>query len=709
MIKKRKKYALGGLFGGGGGENPINTPSATPASYGPSYARVDPSRPQDINETNTLANYYKALRFRRSLTGSSGEMIPAINQAEMPEATTGMGGIGYTRADPRAIAQADSVINHYRANILPKRKMALGGSYTPTGAEAQTQQQANTLVNAVGAVNPLIGAGLKAGQAIGKASVDQDGLYKSKGGEFFTNSLDPTTGIQNLKDVRDNLTWGTAANQLSLGLVGKSATQIKREQAKRARLAKEGWELSKSNDARLGAMDYDFTGSNDGSLYGRFGGSLKKKEVTNVEGGQLRPLNSDTVEIEGNTHEQGGVQIPGAELEDEETVAGDFVFSDYLGFADRHKPIAKQIGKVEKKPINMVRANTLALLRKKEQALKTEQEETKAALGIQNEMTHQLGGPLTDPRQKTADYLNKFENNTVGLLQQNFNVRKSKAPITPYKAYASKNQVPQAPESERVFNKLDKQLEREGWHSEETEAKMRTFDRGDYYDKLQLAEKVYGQDIKDKHVKETVTMPTQYEDVPFKIGRMNTARVPSYLIDYAADVSEKQGTDPYKTLALMSRESTMGKFRDYITADGFLPRETVSAWNTGTKYEPMSVNNYLANRQTPGIKAKKSFHGWGYEVEDQEAAREAVNKGGQSLYDSYVKTVQKTPTKTENDFELAVKWLKDKQDVSKYNPGDPKYNDMFWQDYQDLKKEPHLAEYLKKRKRSTDNEKTKKS
>ena len=68
-------------------------------------------------------------------------------------------------------------------------------------------------------------------------------------------------------------------------------------------------------------------------------------------GGKLNRLNSNTVEVEGNTHEEGGVKLPsvGAEVEDKETIADNYVFSDELGFADKHKKIAKQIGKIEKK------------------------------------------------------------------------------------------------------------------------------------------------------------------------------------------------------------------------------------------------------------------------------------------------------------------------------------------------------------------------
>jgi len=108
------------------------------------------------------------------------------------------------------------------------------------------------------------------------------------------------------------------------------------------------------------------------------------KKMTN--GGSLNKLNSSTVEVEGNTHAQGGVQIPGAEVEDGETISNGFVFSDKLGFSKLHKPIAKALGKLEKKINNPINAKTTEILKKKEQALSLQQEYYKQQNGIPSDL-----------------------------------------------------------------------------------------------------------------------------------------------------------------------------------------------------------------------------------------------------------------------------------------------------------------------------------
>jgi hypothetical protein len=274
-----------------------------------------------------------------------------------------------------------------------KRKYQLGGTYMPNAAEARSEQQTQGLIAGVGAVNPLIGGFLKLGQAVGSQTMDEDGLYKSKAGQFLDNSINPSTGIQNLKDVFKNPTGSNIANQLSLGLIGKGATQERREHAKGIKDAAEMRGFETRMNSKLLGNNFDLYGNqSEGAIY--------------KTGGKLLPLNSDTVEVEGATHEQGGVKIPGAELEDEETVAGDFVFSDYLGFAEKHKPIAKQIGILEKKPLNRERRVTMEILRKKEAALKQQQEGLKAELGLTTGKEMQLGGPIIGR--------NGFETNVAG-------------------------------------------------------------------------------------------------------------------------------------------------------------------------------------------------------------------------------------------------------------------------------------------------------
>lgn len=99
----------------------------------------------------------------------------------------------------------------------------------------------------------------------------------------------------------------------------------------------------------------------------------------------FKRTSSSTAEVHGPSHENGGVPVPGmnAEVEGGETLAGDYVFSDELGFAKLHKPIALAKGKIEKKPATRERLNTLKLLNEKENNLKLMQEYVKSKNNLQ--------------------------------------------------------------------------------------------------------------------------------------------------------------------------------------------------------------------------------------------------------------------------------------------------------------------------------------
>ncbi len=103
-----------------------------------------------------------------------------------------------------------------------------------------------------------------------------------------------------------------------------------------------------------------------------------------MQNGSATPLSSTAIQFNGPSHENGGIQIPGknAEVEGGETSTGDYVFSERLGFAQLHKPIARAIGKLEQKPASPERINSLKLLKGEEGKLKVLQEYTKQRLGL---------------------------------------------------------------------------------------------------------------------------------------------------------------------------------------------------------------------------------------------------------------------------------------------------------------------------------------
>lgn len=110
--------------------------------------------------------------------------------------------------------------------------------------------------------------------------------------------------------------------------------------------------------------------------------------VMGANGGDIKRLSSTNAKVEGPSHADGGVKIPGAgvELEGDETLNGDFVFSKKLGFAQQHEKIANAMGRIEKKPDTVVNRNTAKALDRQTQLLKVYQEATKQQMGLPNEI-----------------------------------------------------------------------------------------------------------------------------------------------------------------------------------------------------------------------------------------------------------------------------------------------------------------------------------
>jgi hypothetical protein len=117
----------------------------------------------------------------------------------------------------------------------------------------------------------------------------------------------------------------------------------------------------------------------------RTGGDVKAPLMDMyMQGGNARQLSSTASEMVGPSHESGGIKVPelGAELEGGESTNGSYVFSKSLGFAQKHIPLARAIGKIEKKPMTTERRNSLKLLKGRESALAEQQESLKKYYGI---------------------------------------------------------------------------------------------------------------------------------------------------------------------------------------------------------------------------------------------------------------------------------------------------------------------------------------
>lgn len=226
-----------------------------------------------------------------------------------------------------------------RNKAKKKKKLNLGGVQQGQLSSSQlmdnqTEQQANSLVNGVGAVNPIVGAFMKVGQGIGSQTMDSNGIYTSKTGQVLDNAINPTTGLTNLKDLSKNFNKDTVASQLSFGLLGESATQQRRKKA-----------LERLNYANTGSLI-----SNSQLPTMKQGGKLSNyPKLAVVNGGSLNPISNDAVEVNAsNPALTDSVELPNAFVDNNEVIdRKNRVFSDSLTTASG-KTIAKEAKKLEK-------------------------------------------------------------------------------------------------------------------------------------------------------------------------------------------------------------------------------------------------------------------------------------------------------------------------------------------------------------------------
>lgn len=173
----------------------------------------------------------------------------------------------------------------------------------------------------------------------------------------------------------------TQFNGSFIGLSNPNQTAAQEAQAS-GKLKLGGSIIHKHNRPTNNGAFSDYSGS---GIYAN-GGQTPPNEVQSdtqqAPGGSLTPMSNNSFQVNGNSHAEGGVQLPNAEVEGGESIANGFVFSKTLGFAQLHKPIAKAIGKVEDKPMNPIRRRTLEILQGREQGLAISQEMFKKNLGI---------------------------------------------------------------------------------------------------------------------------------------------------------------------------------------------------------------------------------------------------------------------------------------------------------------------------------------
>jgi hypothetical protein len=286
----------------------------------------------------------------------------------------GGGAVNYLNSVSSSQQSNQSATNYLKS--LDTSKVSKDGMTSTGGTVDSTLEGASAL--------PMIGQWIQMAQMTGDLGnqISGDGSNQTKnyiGNLVDTDNLTKIANSQSMEEFLDNT--------FTFGLFGTTAKREKKEydakknEQDRQNLIKQ-LEYSNAN-----LRNYDQNGSNLNNVYARYGGTLLPLKKFAI-GGNLEELSENNVLVNGRSHEQGGVKFPesGVEMEGGETINNSgpvpFAFSEKLGFADKHRKIAKQMSKVESRPYNSISAATLKHLKGKEEQLKVDQEMLKQLMGI---------------------------------------------------------------------------------------------------------------------------------------------------------------------------------------------------------------------------------------------------------------------------------------------------------------------------------------
>ncbi len=176
-------------------------------------------------------------------------------------------------------------------------------------------------------------------------------------------------------------------------------------------------------------------------------------------------------------------------------------------------------------------------------------------------------------------------------------------------------------------------------------------------------------------------------------GKLGGVKITKEVIQDAVDAARKANVNPMDLLAVMAQESTFSqsKVKDQFRFPD--QQSMVSGWNVDEKYEPYKLERFLADKQIPGISAKKKYGKIHYSIEDLDKVKEAIKKRP-GLMQQYMNKVNKTPIAEESYLDMAAKFIKEKG-LQGYNPGDPNYVKDVMNSKALLQRDPQLMKYLK--------------
>ena len=314
------------------------------------------------------------------------------------------------------------------------KKLINGGDslINPQGGQPSVGQTVGSFLGPTGqSISGISQMGTGVASAIQQSNQDEFGVAKNEnlnvGAGIMGSMADPTRKLSVLGD--DRFSTGEKLASFIPGGIGTIAYGVMKSKKDNESAKKEKEQFL--NNEKLNTINnqrntfnqavsngFQVQGNMNAQKYAKNGGVLS---TMYKNGGNVQQLSKTNVQFNGNSHENGGIKEPlvnGVKLNEVEVEGNEsmstsngqkFVFSDNLGFAQQHKPLAKAMGKIEKylksNPNDPIRKRTLNSLKEREEQLKVKQEETKEALGLENNLGEmRLGGAI---KRKDGVYIDR--------------------------------------------------------------------------------------------------------------------------------------------------------------------------------------------------------------------------------------------------------------------------------------------------------------
>ncbi len=188
--------------------------------------------------------------------------------------------------------------------------------------------------------------------------------------------------------------------------------------------------------------------------------------------------------------------------------------------------------------------------------------------------------------------------------------------------------------------------------------------------------------------------PKSEKRIPLTTGRFKGANVRERILKEAVNAAKQYNVDPWLIISMMGRESTFGEGTKQNKDRAGSYEDLMSGWTLAEDFQPYDPLRYLADRRAPGIKVIKTPHGWNYRLNDASALDDYLKKNT-NLFEKYADKLKKTPKLGDlNSVQLAARFLKTHK-VGDYNPGDPNYTRMVYDDMKVLKSDPEMSKLMK--------------